>query len=268
MKNEILIFSQGTSFILGSIEGLLKKENLEVRYSKLEMEHIAGITKEQTLLVLFYANEQVKDDIQVLSCLADKCDKEGIFFCVIGYPDELEVVERQVDMASIAAEFSRPFEVPDVARQIADLALKRSALKTGSALRQASPVEAKHHLLLCDDDVMFLKMVQQWLGDKYQVTAVKTGMMAVSIAAKSQPELILLDYDMPVMPGTQVLEELRKEEKTAGIPVVFLTGHSDRASVMDAMHLKPQGYLLKSVTREDLVALLEHFFASGQWKNG
>ena len=65
----------------------------------------------------------------------------------------------------------------------------------------------------------------------------------------------------------QVLEELRKEEKTAKIPVVFLTGRADRTSVMSVMRLMPQGYLLKSTTKEELIALLEYFFANRRWKN-
>jgi len=268
MERNILIFSQETSFILGTIEGTLKKEKIGVRYCKLEMEHIHGINRENTSLVLFYANDVVKNNTKLLPCIADKCDEEGILFCVMGYPDELETVEKQVDMSLIAAEFARPFEVQEVAQQIADLALGRSAVKPVDDAQQTSSVVEKHRLLLCDDDVMFLKMMQEWLGEQYQVTAVKTGMMAVNIAAKSQPELILLDYDMPVMAGPQVLEELRKEEKTAKIPVVFLTGRADRTSVMSVMRLMPQGYLLKSTTKEELIALLEYFFANRRWKNG
>lgn len=141
-------------------------------------------------MVLFYASGMAKTNTQILPILANKCDEEGIFFCVIGYPEELEVIEKQVDMTSIAAEIPRPFEAQDVAEKIIDLVLRRSAVEAMTPQQKDLPVIDKHRLLLCDDDVMFLKMMQEWLGDKYQVMAVKTGMMAVSIAAKSQPELM------------------------------------------------------------------------------
>ena len=91
--------------------------------------------------------------------------------------------------------------------------------------------------------------------------------MAVPYALNNDPELILLDYEMPVMNGPKVLEALRGDTKTAQIPVVFLTGHSDKDSVMDVMKMRPQGYLLKSTKKEDIIASVDNFFATGKWKN-
>ena len=75
------------------------------------------------------------------------------------------------------------------------------------------------------------------------------------------------NFEMPVMNGPKVLEALRGDKNTARIPVVFLTGHSDRDSVMEVMKMRPQGYLLKSTKKEDLIASVDNFFATGQWKN-
>lgn len=110
-------------------------------------------------------------------------------------------------------------------------------------------------------------MVQEWLQRDYQITILKSGLMAVPYALSNQPELILLDYEMPVMNGPKVLEALRADAKTAEIPVVFLTGHSDKDSVMEVMKLRPQGYMLKSTRKEDMLASVSNFFATGKWKN-
>ena len=69
-------------------------------------------------------------------------------------------------------------------------------------------------------------------------------------------DLILLDYEMPVVDGPQVLQMLRQEEETAHIPVLFLTGNGSREAVSRVMELKPDGYILKSTTRGDLLVNL------------
>ena len=65
---------------------------------------------------------------------------------------------------------------------------------------------------------------------------------------------------MPVTSGPQVLEMLRADEETKAIPVIFLTGKSDRESVMAVLSLKPEGYFLKSIEREELLNNLKDFF--------
>ena len=73
-------------------------------------------------------------------------------------------------------------------------------------------------------------------------------------------DLVLLDYDMPVMTGPQVLETLRHNPKISQTPVMFLTGKSDRKSVINVVNLKPDGYILKSSGRDDILASLFKFF--------
>ncbi len=65
---------------------------------------------------------------------------------------------------------------------------------------------------------------------------------------------------MPVTNGPKVLEMLRSDSETKDIPVIFLTGKSDRESVMEVVALKPQGYFLKTVPMEELLKKLDEFF--------
>ena len=63
----------------------------------------------------------------------------------------------------------------------------------------------------------------------------------------------MLDYEMPVVDGPQVFQMLRQEQSTKHIPVVFLTGVGTREGVERVMALKPDGYILKSTTRDSLL---------------
>ena len=73
---------------------------------------------------------------------------------------------------------------------------------------------------------------------------VTSGMQAISFLMKKSVDLVLLDYEMPVTTGPQVLRMLRSEPDTANLPIVFLTGISDEESVKQVIALKPEGYIL------------------------
>ena len=90
-------------------------------------------------------------------------------------------------------------------------------------------------------------------------------MQAITYIAHHTPDLILLDYDMPITQGPQIMEMIRSEKSAAEIPIIFLTGKSDRESIMSVMRLKPQGYLLKTMSRDDIVAAVDKFFIEHRW---
>lgn len=119
---------------------------------------------------------------------------------------------------------------------------------------------AQRRILIVDDDPSYAKMVRAWIKDEYRVDVVTAGMQAISFLLKvhedEKVDLILLDYEMPVVDGPQVLQMLRQEPATAKIPVIFLTGIGTKEAVSRVMELKPDGYILKSTTRADLIAFL------------
>ena len=85
-------------------------------------------------------------------------------------------------------------------------------------------------------------------------------MAAITFLAKNEIDLILLDYEMPITTGPQVLEMLRSEENTAKIPVMFLTNKGDKESVMNVLGLKPEKYLLKTMSKSELLGQIDEFF--------
>ena len=107
-----------------------------------------------------------------------------------------------------------------------------------------------------DDDPSYAGMVREWIKDEYQVDIVTAGVQAIKFLLKKSADLILLDYEMPVVDGPQVLQMLREEPETANIPVIFLTGIGTKEAVQRVMALKPSGYILKTTTRDDLLIYL------------
>ena len=119
------------------------------------------------------------------------------------------------------------------------------------------------HLLLVDDDPLYLKMLRGWLAEKYMITAVKSGSQALAYLEGHKADLILLDYEMPEMTGSKVLELIRQNPEAADLPVIFLTGRSDEESIKRIMGQSPAGYLLKTMDRDSIVKAIDQFLTSG-----
>ena len=83
-----------------------------------------------------------------------------------------------------------------------------------------------------------------------------SGKLAFTFLEKKHTDLILLDYEMPIINGGEVLKKLRENPATKDIPVVFLTGVSNRSTIQEVLAMKPQGYLLKPIDSEKLFKVI------------
>ncbi len=86
-----------------------------------------------------------------------------------------------------------------------------------------------------------------------------SGVSAIRAITLDRPDLILLDYEMPVCDGRYVLEMLRSEAEFADIPVIFLTSKDDPESVKKVLELKPDGYLLKYLKPAEIKSRVDEF---------
>ncbi len=125
---------------------------------------------------------------------------------------------------------------------------------------EKAAVSVKKKLLVVDDSEFMLQMLQQLLGDDYEVVTATSGLSAFRSITLCRPDLVLLDYEMPVCEGNQILEMIRSEKDFVDIPVIFLTSKADRESVKKVAGLKPQGYLPKSLSPELIKQEVDHFF--------
>ncbi len=118
----------------------------------------------------------------------------------------------------------------------------------------------RKNILIVDDDKDMLKMLRMFLADDYQVTIVDSGKLALEYIVKHTPDLILLDYMMPLFDGPHVLEIIRKREESKKVPVLFLTSVTERDKIMQCLQFKPQGYLIKPISREELLQRVKEVF--------
>ncbi len=200
-------------------------------------------------LVIYYPSGDIDHIKQVSTMLTEMCRDDNKTLCLTGDPLDIDAALKVHDSNYITTVYPRPV---DLNQLTADM-LKYSDIQVEYKRRK--------NILVIDDDADFLTIIDKWLSDDYCTDCVRSGMDALSYLEKSRPDLILLDYEMPVMNGYQVMERIRLNPRNEGIPIIFLTGKNDRESVMKILERRPDGYLLKSMPRDALLDSLDRFFA-------
>ena len=240
----IIVISNKLSFLLSTIQDKLKESGYQVISVKPDIE-LMRESKDETTQILYYLNDELDKAKEFLIYLKDICIEDEKLLYLIGEKEQIEYSEKFLTDSIVAQAFERPVNVADMI----------TALGAGNAMHMH-----KKSILIVDDDGTFLRSAHDWLSDKYRVTMASSGMSAITYLAKHTPDLILLDYEMPVADGKQVLEMIRSEDSTSSTPVMFLTGRDDSRHVMSVLHLKPEGYLLKTLPPEKIHKEVDDFF--------
>ncbi|MCM1159165.1 MAG: response regulator [Bacteroidales bacterium] len=115
-------------------------------------------------------------------------------------------------------------------------------------------------VLVVDDSMVVRQSIKELLKEDYHVILADSGFAAIKSITLGKPDLILLDYEMPICDGRQILEMIRSNKEIADIPVIFLTGRGDMESVKKVMSLKPAGYMLKTMKPDDIKKNIDLFF--------
>jgi putative two-component system response regulator len=110
------------------------------------------------------------------------------------------------------------------------------------------------NIIAVDDESVTLTMVEGVLGaNGMAVKGFQNPQKALKYATKKPPHLFLVDIEMPTMSGFEFYIQARRVDTLTSIPVIILTGHSDREIVMEALDLGVQGFIIKPFDPDDLV---------------
>ena len=185
--------------------------------------------------------------IDVLGYIRDMVEDRGIRFFVIGTQEELDtVVGKKADY--VAQMYTRPVDLGELIKRLQ---------KEGEAVDKLKEFKS---ILIVDDDATALRSMKNLLSTHYKILVASSGMNAITILAKNKVDLILLDFEMPIVNGPKVLEMIRSDPNTANIPVMFLTAKGDKRSIMEVLRFKPEKYLLKTMLPKDILDSIDEFF--------
>lgn len=113
------------------------------------------------------------------------------------------------------------------------------------------------HILMVDDSTTNLKSAAEVLQPYYQLSMAKSGKQALQFLKKNIPDLILLDLMMPEMDGYSVMEQIKLNPLTAGIPIIFLTADVEQASERKGLQMGAMDFITKPFKAEAMLGRIE-----------
>ena len=282
MKYKILIAGKATSIIDDFF--LKMAESFEIMTTSLRLDDILRHVKYfQPHMFLFCMYNESREDYNKMISLKYQLDRAQVLFGLLGSQTDCSDFERAaVNVADLT--LVKPINAATIeSRLINFLSVRRPLLDTPDmpqAVPQSDPVVSpgntsgfnvpasadagseRKHILVVDDDIRMLKLLKEHLHADYDVATALNGKIAMKFLETKKTDLILLDYEMPEEKGPDVLAKLRANESTKDVPVIFLTGVTERDKIASALVHKPQGYLLKPIDRNKLMDTITNVLGS------
>ncbi len=226
--------------------------------------------------LIYCINQETEENIRQILSVRGKLQRANIPLVVIGSEEDCDdfaihgtdiaqlVLRRPITINAIAEQLikfldEKKEQEEEERRREEERRIEEERRKEEERLREEElkKEKEKKHILVVDDDPLMLKMLKEHLHEEYDVATAINGKVAMKFLEKKSTDLILLDYEMPGESGPDVLEKLHDNEATRAIPVVFLTGITEKKKIQKALVLKPQGYLLKPIDHEKLMRTIK-----------
>lgn len=247
-EKRIKIILHQYSIVVRGVERKLKELGYNVEVMEPSSDLIRANAAQTDLFVMYLpkAGKNRSDDEQTLSLILQSCDviqscKKNMV--VIGEKNFRDSFMDEHPILGDCEWVDRPVDMKVLAKSVEH------------ALSGGEPTIRKQ-ILIVDDDPTYAGMVRAWIKELYKTDILTSGKQVFPFLEKKSVDLILLDYEMPVINGSQVLQMLRREPSTKNIPVIFLTGVGTAEEVKQVLAMKPDGYILKSTSREQILEYL------------
>lgn len=245
MEKKIVLFSEKNTLLVNVLSEGLYKAGFSIEEFRTGEKEVKDITSGAQIWMVYLPGEETdfRDSYTDIKRALEM--DENIHLFLVGNPTELKAETEFFGTKLVAGAFARPFRVEDIVETMT------SFVSGGGASKR---------ILVVDDDATALSTIKTMLSGSYNIFTANSAFNAVRVLDKTPIDLILLDYEMPIIKGPQVLELLRNDPGTKHVPVMFLTSKNDKETISEALSLRPEKYLLKSLPQSELLKAIEMFF--------
>ncbi len=116
----------------------------------------------------------------------------------------------------------------------------------------------KRILIVEDNDAIREELQDILEMEGFFVFSAENGQIGIDIAKKELPSLIITDILMPYKNGFELFEEINGNQKTKGIPVIFLTANASKDALVKGLRMGAKDYIVKPVSSDDLVQAINN----------
>ncbi len=129
-------------------------------------------------------------------------------------------------------------------------------------------MSAKAKILVIEDNEDTRTFLQQVLAREYEVLLADNAVLGIDLARNQGPSLILLDIMLPHLSGLDACQLLKKDERTARIPIIFLSAKSKVSDITNGLSLGADDYVSKPFDYKELMARIQTRLRIAAEKNG
>ncbi|MGB9712232.1 MAG: chemotaxis response regulator CheY [Dissulfurimicrobium sp.] len=124
------------------------------------------------------------------------------------------------------------------------------------------PIDYNMRVMIVDDFATMRRIVKNILiqiGFKNFIEA-DDGSTAWDILQKEKVDLVISDWNMPKMPGIDLLKKIRADERFADLPFIMVTAEAQKENIIEAVKARVSNYIVKPFTPETLSEKIEKIF--------
>lgn len=117
-------------------------------------------------------------------------------------------------------------------------------------------------ILIVDDFSTMRRIIRNLLGELgfEHMEEADDGATAMPLLESQEFDLLVLDWNMPGVPGIDVLKWVRAHERLSAMPILMVTAEAKREQIVEAAQAGVSGYVVKPFTAETLKSKLERIF--------
>lgn len=246
---KMMIITDNHTFMINSIAAHLEKSGIPVRIA--DIKSIMTLDLKLPEYVFLQAEDYPEGDAALFQKICLKCREDGSKVILMGYDGAIDLLKTRTGSVYITEELHRPLDVSAACEKMYDIIVPSKRRNSG----------VRRSVMAVDDSGTMLRTILSWLEDRYEVTLVNSAAKALILLHTKRPDVILLDYEMPVLSGAELFARIKNDPGLEKIPVIFLTAKDDGDTVRKVLSLNPAGYILKTETGEQLINKIEEVLA-------
>ncbi len=245
-----------------TVQDIFAESEAELQLCHKSTEVLAQAKSQQPDLILLDIHFPDADGLQILEALKADPDTWQIPVIMLTADSQKKLIEQAVKMGAVDY-LVKPFRIryfQEKLNQFFGISLFKDTPITPTETLSGDEVNYRHseRILLIDDDKSIQHLVTDIIHELgYPVTGCYNGEEGIEAALKDTYDLILLNINMPTMGGYEVLTTLRKHPETQEIPVILMTGESEREKIEAARELGISGYIIKPFPLRTLISQIQ-----------
>ena len=189
-----------------------------------------------------------------MNLLGEICQDDSKILCLTGEITDINSAMASNGSHRVSKVYPRPVEIKSFVQDMLYFTELQEEL------------HRKKTIFVVDDDPGYLSVIGHWLSPYYNVQCFNSGSEMLSGLSTVTADLLLLDLEMPKMDGFDLMKIIRTDHTDPPIPIILLTGNSNKDIVFHVLEYKPDGYLLKTSPKENILDVIHRFFAESMFK--